>query len=221
MQADELISRASGGTASGWTLVGEQGPEAGGLHNARHGVPGQPHARDDGRRRHRRSCCNWSRKRAPATSPSPRTPAGRRACCRSSTATGCPRARHMKIIRPITITEAELVSSTVNDSDYDEWVAGDTYTYVAGAAPRVQYTVGDYHHVYENLATVNDSVAPPSSTAKWLLVSDHQPMEDVRRHGVGPDHGLRHAGRDPAPRRAIRCSGVHQRQCGVRARRRQ
>ena len=77
----------------------------------------------------------------------------------------------MKIIRPITITEAKLVSSTVNDIDYDEWVAGTTYTYDAGNPPRVQYTVGDYHHVYENLATVTDSVAPPSNSTKWILVS--------------------------------------------------
>lgn len=63
----------------------------------------------------------------------------------------------MRLIKPVEITPAKLVSSNVPETDYPAWVAG-------------SYALGDRrikdHHVYESLAAAN--TADPSDATKWL-----------------------------------------------------
>ena len=63
----------------------------------------------------------------------------------------------MRLIKPVEITPAKLVSSNVAETDYPEWVAG---TYALG-----DRRIKD-HHIYESLAAAN--TFDPSDTTKWL-----------------------------------------------------
>lgn len=63
----------------------------------------------------------------------------------------------MRLIKPVEITPAKLVSSNVAETDYPAWVAG---TYALG-----DRRIKD-HHIYESLAAANTS--DPSDTTKWL-----------------------------------------------------
>lgn len=63
----------------------------------------------------------------------------------------------MRLIKPVEITPAKLVSSNVPETDYPPWVAG-------------SYGLGDKrirdHHIYESLGAAN--TADPSDATKWL-----------------------------------------------------
>lgn len=62
----------------------------------------------------------------------------------------------MRLIKPVEITPAKLISSSVPETDYPAWVAG---TYALG-----DKRIRD-HHIYESLAAAN--TADPSDTTKW------------------------------------------------------
>ncbi|WP_395598610.1 hypothetical protein AB4P95_11350 [Pseudomonas sp. A1437] len=63
----------------------------------------------------------------------------------------------MRLIKPVEITPAKLISSNVPETEYPAWVAG-------------SYGLGDKrikdHHIYESLAAAN--TADPSDATKWL-----------------------------------------------------
>ncbi|VVO44312.1 hypothetical protein [Pseudomonas fluorescens] len=62
----------------------------------------------------------------------------------------------MRLIKPVEITPAKLISSNVPETDYPAWVAG---TYALG-----DKRIRD-HHIYESLAAAN--TANPSDATKW------------------------------------------------------
>jgi hypothetical protein len=74
----------------------------------------------------------------------------------------------MRLIKPVAITEAKLISSNVPESDYPAWSATATYA----VAARVLLN----HKVYEALAAVPAGVKPgeevvtATSPAKWQLI---------------------------------------------------
>ena len=72
----------------------------------------------------------------------------------------------MKIIRPTTITDATLTSSSVPETDYTVYSAATTYAQGA----RVIVTTGN-HHIYESLQASNTGHDPATSTDWWLNVS--------------------------------------------------
>lgn len=65
----------------------------------------------------------------------------------------------MRLIKPVEITPAKLISSNVPENEWPAWVAG-------------SYGLGDKrikdHHIYESLAAAN--TADPSDATKWLDV---------------------------------------------------
>lgn len=73
----------------------------------------------------------------------------------------------MKIIRPTTITDALLTSSTVAEADYAAYNAATTYA----LGNRVIVTTGD-HGIYESLQNANTGNAPATSPTWWLRVSN-------------------------------------------------
>lgn len=68
----------------------------------------------------------------------------------------------MKFIRPIGITDAKLVSSTVPETDYSAWNAATAYT----VGQRVIRTTT--HRVYERLIAGTTATAPESDAVNWL-----------------------------------------------------
>lgn len=76
----------------------------------------------------------------------------------------------MKIIRPITITTAKLLSSNVAETDYAAYAAGTTYA----LANRVIYISGDSHWIVESLQNTNTGHTPTglSTDTWWLLISN-------------------------------------------------
>lgn len=82
------------------------------------------------------------------------------------------------IIKPITITDAMLTSSTVAETDYDDWVTGTTY----GIDEYVQVTTSGVHKVYKSAVGSNTGHSPPDNiyddttdpdtpTGYWIEVS--------------------------------------------------
>lgn len=72
----------------------------------------------------------------------------------------------MKIIRPTTITDAMLTSSTVAETDHAAYNSATTYA----LGDMVIVTTGD-HSIYESLQAGNTGNAPATSTEWWLKVS--------------------------------------------------
>jgi hypothetical protein len=68
------------------------------------------------------------------------------------------------IVKPVQITEAMLVSSSVPETDYTEYSAGTTY----GLGARVRVT--SLHKVYESAAAGNVGNSPASYPDKWIEV---------------------------------------------------
>lgn len=71
----------------------------------------------------------------------------------------------MKMIRPVTVTDAVLVSSTVPEADYAEYSAGTTY--VIGN----RVIVAADHAIYESLQNTNLNKTPSANPTWWLKVS--------------------------------------------------
>lgn len=73
----------------------------------------------------------------------------------------------MDFIKPIKITDNELISSTIPETDYVEWASGTTYS----AGTRVIVTAQGIHKVYESLVGSNLGNYPPTDiTSKWLEI---------------------------------------------------
>lgn len=71
----------------------------------------------------------------------------------------------MKFIKPITVTDAKLTSSTVPETDYAAYNAGTTYA----LGNRVIRT--STHRIYESVQNGNTGNTPESSPTWWLDVS--------------------------------------------------
>lgn len=69
------------------------------------------------------------------------------------------------VIKPITVTDSMLISTTVAETDYAEYSAGTSYA--LGARVIVAAT----HKVYESLVASNVGNAPASNPTKWIEVS--------------------------------------------------
>ena len=72
----------------------------------------------------------------------------------------------MKIIRPLAITDAVLISSNVPEDDYPAFAAGATYALGA----RVVVIGPDVHLVYESLQAGNVGHVPAASLDYWVKV---------------------------------------------------
>lgn len=70
----------------------------------------------------------------------------------------------MKIIRPLTIDDAALVSSSIPETDYAAYSAATTYALGA----RVIVVSTNSHHIYESLQAGNINHTPASSPTWWL-----------------------------------------------------
>lgn len=73
----------------------------------------------------------------------------------------------MKLIRPMAVNDAAFVSSNVAESDGSAGAWSVVTAYTVGQT--VRYVIANVHQVYECLVN-NTGVAPPSDTAKWLLL---------------------------------------------------
>lgn len=69
----------------------------------------------------------------------------------------------MDIIRPVTITDAQFVSSTVLENDYAVWSSATTYA----LGVRVIVTSAGDHHIYESLQASNLNHNPKTSPTWW------------------------------------------------------
>lgn len=70
----------------------------------------------------------------------------------------------MKILRPMTVNDAALTSSTVAETDYAAYSSGTTYALGA----RVIVVSANVHKIYESLQASNLNHAPASSPTWWL-----------------------------------------------------
>lgn len=69
----------------------------------------------------------------------------------------------MDVIRPVTLTDAMLISSNVAEADYPTYNSGTTYA----AGDKVIVTTGE-HRIYESLQAANTNHAPIDSPLWWL-----------------------------------------------------
>lgn len=77
----------------------------------------------------------------------------------------------MKIVRPITINNARLLSSNVPENDYPAWDSGET----VGLGARRIYVVGEHHWVVESLQAGNTGHTPTGDNTNdewWLLIGN-------------------------------------------------
>lgn len=76
----------------------------------------------------------------------------------------------MKIVRPVTILDAQMVSSSVPENDYTAWDSGTTY----GLGDTVIYVAADTHWIVESLQAGNTAHTPTGASADtwWLLVGN-------------------------------------------------
>lgn len=77
----------------------------------------------------------------------------------------------MKIVQPITITDAALLSTNVPEVLYPNYDAGLSYS----IGDRVHVVSTDSHKVYESLTDANINNNPATSTANWAFVSVTNP----------------------------------------------
>lgn len=93
----------------------------------------------------------------------------------------------MRIVQPIAINDAALLSTNVAEVLYPNWDAG--YVYSLGA--RVHIVGPDLHEVYESLTDGNVGNAPSTSPDKWIYVSATNPWlmfdQSVTSQTVYPD----------------------------------
>ncbi len=77
----------------------------------------------------------------------------------------------MKIVVPISIDDAALLSTNVSETLYTPYDAG----YVFSTGDRVQVVGPDLHQVYESLVDSNVGNTPSTSPTKWIYVSTTNP----------------------------------------------
>ena len=68
----------------------------------------------------------------------------------------------MRVVAPLTITDAVLISSSASETDYAAWNAGTSYT----LGQRVIRTTT--HKVYENLIAGTNANLPENDSTRWL-----------------------------------------------------
>lgn len=75
-----------------------------------------------------------------------------------------------KLVRPMTVLDANLLSSNVADPNYTAWSSATGYGTAGGTY--VSYTSTNVHQVYVSLAnaTANTNMSPPASPLFWALV---------------------------------------------------
>lgn len=77
----------------------------------------------------------------------------------------------MKIIRPITITDAMLTASNVTEDDYEVWAVGTAFH----TGDRSIVTTAGVHSIYEALVDVTGGSSPEvdvlATVPKWLFIS--------------------------------------------------
>ena len=71
------------------------------------------------------------------------------------------------IVKPITVSDTNFVSSSLTEADYGVYAGGTTYALGA----RVILTTG-YHKIYESLVAGNVGNNPPTNPTKWVEVSN-------------------------------------------------
>ncbi len=69
----------------------------------------------------------------------------------------------MDIVRPVTISDAQFVSSTVAENDFAVWSSATTYA----AGTKVIVTAAGDHHIYESLQAANTNHNPKTSPTWW------------------------------------------------------
>lgn len=86
----------------------------------------------------------------------------------------------MKLIVPLTVTDAKLTSSSVPETDYAEWNAGTAYS-VGNRVIRASR-----HEVFERLIAGTTATAPESDTTNWVLVgsTNRWKMFDQRGNSI-------------------------------------
>jgi len=72
----------------------------------------------------------------------------------------------MKFIRPTTITDSKLTSSTVAETDYPAWVSGTTY---AIGDRRIRTT--NKHRIYERVTNGAGTTPPETDLANWVEIA--------------------------------------------------
>lgn len=77
----------------------------------------------------------------------------------------------MKIVVPIDVTDATLVSTNVPENLYSNWDNG----YIYGLGQRVHVVGPDIHQVYESLIEANAGNDPTTSPASWAYVGVTNP----------------------------------------------
>ena len=70
----------------------------------------------------------------------------------------------MKIVRPVAVTDAVLVSSTIPETDYAEWNALTAYT------DEQRVIVASVHRIYEAVGSSTGSNPTAVGTTKWVMV---------------------------------------------------
>lgn len=70
----------------------------------------------------------------------------------------------LRVLRPITVTDAALVSSSVAETDYAAWSSGTSY----GKGARV--ILAATHRIYESVVDSNAGNDPAGSSGKWLNI---------------------------------------------------
>lgn len=76
----------------------------------------------------------------------------------------------MKIIRPVTIADTNLLSSNVPETDYAAWDSGTAY----GLGDRAIYVIANVHWIVESLQAGNTNHTPTGTDldAWWLLIGN-------------------------------------------------
>lgn len=94
----------------------------------------------------------------------------------------------LKVLKPITITDARLHSSSVPEADHAAWVSGAAYA-VGARVIRL-----NKHRIYQCIAAVSGTVVPESDTLNWVEVgpTNRWAMFDskVSTSTVGTEDGL-------------------------------
>ena len=71
------------------------------------------------------------------------------------------------IVKPITVSDSNFISSSLPEADYAAWSGATTYA----IGDRVIITTG-YHKIYESLVASNVGFSPPTNPTKWVEVSN-------------------------------------------------
>ena len=69
----------------------------------------------------------------------------------------------MQFIKPVSISDATLISSTIAETDYSAWSSGTTYA----LGDKVILT--STHRVYESLQAANTNHNPTEAASTWWL----------------------------------------------------